>query len=42
MKSFLAKNWVLIVIPMLIVAIAIAVLLALGGSDPDAGFQYGL
>lgn len=42
MKSFLAKNWLLIVLPMLIVAIAIAALIALGGSDPNEGFQYGL
>jgi hypothetical protein len=42
MKSFLAKNWLLIVLPMVIVALAIAALLALGDSDPSAGFQYGL
>ena len=42
MKSFLAKNWVLIVLPMIIVAIAIAALLMLGGGDPNEAFQYGL
>jgi hypothetical protein len=42
MKAFLAKNWLLIVLPMVIVALAIAALLMLGGADPNEGFQYGL
>jgi hypothetical protein len=42
MKSFLAKNWVLIVLPIIVMAIAIAAILALGESDPSGGFQYGL
>lgn len=42
MKSFLAKNWLLIVLPIIVMAIVIAVILALGDSDPSSGFQYGL
>ena len=42
MKSFLAKNWLLIGIPVVVIAILVALILTLGGSDPDDGFQYGL
>jgi hypothetical protein len=42
MKSFLAKNWLFIVVPLIAMAIAIAVILSLGGSDSGAEFQYGM
>ncbi|MEM9381297.1 MAG: hypothetical protein AAGB93_15195 [Planctomycetota bacterium] len=41
-KSFLARNWPWIVIPALVVAIGVALLLAMDGGDPDAGFVYPL
>ncbi|MEZ6017072.1 MAG: hypothetical protein R3F49_18290 [Planctomycetota bacterium] len=42
MKTFFAKNWPFILIPMLIVAIAIAVIHGLADNDPSEGFQYGM
>jgi hypothetical protein len=42
MKSFLAKNWLFIVLPLIAMAIAIALILVFGGSDPNTAFQYGI
>lgn len=40
MKAFLARNWRLIAIPIIVVLIVIALILALESGDPEAGFQY--
>ncbi|MEM9801891.1 MAG: hypothetical protein AAGA20_16310 [Planctomycetota bacterium] len=42
MKSFLARNWPFIVIPIVIVLIFVAVILFMEDGDPEAGFSYPL
>ena len=40
MKIFLAQNWRLIVIPVIVVVAVVAVVLLLESGDLEAGFQY--
>ena len=42
MKTLLADNWRLIVIPVIVVVAVIAVVLFLENGDLEAGFQYPL
>ncbi len=42
MKSFLAKHWLLIVLPLAVIAIAAAIILSTSDPDPAATFNYGM
>jgi len=42
MKPFLAKHWLLVVLPLVVIALAVAVILSLQGPEPGTTFDYGM
>lgn len=43
MKGFLVKNWLMLALPLLVVAAAVVAFLVLGGGeDPAESFRYGM